>query len=109
MGLNAAKLYDIEVPAELQLNKAAPRRRRRTRSSSSPLDDDEDVDHDGEHDGRAAEVRPRARRADHQARVRVLVRGLSLDGDVEDRAAIPDAAMRARLHSPDRGPTPAKA
>ena len=95
LGLNAAKLYGVEVPEELRLPVPADEPASRRAPWGSP----------GElalprprcaRDG----VRPGARRADHHARLRRLLRR---DRRRRGRgaAAAPDAAVRAELRVPD--------
>ena len=100
LGLNAARLYGIDVPEELQLAAAgapAPRRRaarrgRRVTPQAQVLE------------ALATVYRPRARRADHHARLRRLVRRV---GRRRRRRAPAPAhpAVRAELRLPDGDPT----
>ena len=98
LGLNAAKLYDVEVPEELQLANGARRRHRRTRSWSKAPRDRPRARPRCARDG----LRSRARRADHVAEVRDLVRR---DGRRGRRRPAPaaDAAVRAELRVPHGG------
>ena len=72
LGLNAAKLYGVDVPPELQLpdEAGAPAARDDARSWSREPRDEQRARPRGARDG----LRPRARRADHLARVRQLLR-----------------------------------
>ena len=95
LGLNAAKLYGVEVPAEFQA--AGDRRPRRTRSWSKGPREPARPSLRGAGHG----LRPGARRADHHARLRRLLRrGRRRRGGAPAAA---DAAVRAELRVPDGG------
>ena len=121
LGLNAAKLYDIEVPAEFQLASARRRRtpppragRRRSWSTGSMTSaTDTRRASLAQRSGRARlgqrrarragdGARPGARRADHHARVRRLVHRLPGRGRAGPAAAA-HLLLRAQLRLPDGG------
>ena len=91
LGLNAAKLYGVDVPAEFQVPEpvADPRRRRGGRGLSVSLEYTRPR-------GAGHGLRPGARRADHHARLRRLLRR---DGGRGRRCPPPpaDPAVRAEL------------
>ena len=95
LGLNAAKLYGVEVPAELRLADGGARGAGGRAAGR--------VVTAGRRPRRARDgLRPRAGRADHGAAVRRLLRG----GGLRRRgrpAAAADAAVRAQLRLPDGG------
>ena len=101
LGLNAAKLYGIEVPDGAAAARAGrgARGRRRTRSWSSRREPDARGVLAALGDG----LRPGARRADHRRSGSSAPCVVTADGDVEVRAAAADAAVRAELRVPDGG------
>ena len=95
LGLNAAKLYDVEVPQELQLSNGDTRPPATTPSWSRAASDRPRA-----RPRRARDrLRSRARRADHVAEVRDLVRRVGRRGRRRPAAAA-DAAVRAELRVP---------